>query len=61
LNQRYQPWIDQGFHALMEKRVAPNSEQEGVVTFEVGAKKRKYWLVLLDPYNHTELKRVPLN
>jgi hypothetical protein len=61
LNQRYQPWIDQGFRALMEKSVAPNSEQEGVVTFGVGPKKRKYWLVLLDPYKHTELKRVPLN
>ncbi|HEY9716542.1 MAG TPA: hypothetical protein V6C69_03655 [Trichormus sp.] len=61
LNQRYQPWIDQGFRALMEKSVAPHSEQEGVVTFEVGPKKRKYWLVLLDRVKATELKRVPLN
>jgi hypothetical protein len=61
LNQRYQPWIDQGFRALMEKSVAPHSEQEGVVTFEVGAKNRKYWLVLLDRVKETELKRVPLN
>jgi len=61
LNQRYQPWIDQGFRALMEKSVAPHSEQEGVVTFEVGPKNRKYWLVLLDRIKECELKRVPLN
>jgi len=60
LNQRYQPSIYGGFQQL-RKSVKPHSEQEGVVTFEVDSKKRKFWLVLVDRAKDSELTRVPLN
>ena len=59
-NQRYFPSIFNGLQQL-HQAVKPNSEQEGVVTFEVESKKRKYWLVLLDRSKQNELTRVPIN
>jgi len=59
-NQRYLPSIFGGFQQL-QKKVKPNCKQEGVVTFEVEGKKRKYWLVLLDRTKDSELSRVPIN
>jgi len=60
LNQRYLPSIFGGFQQL-QKTVKPNTKQEGVVTFEVEGKKRKYSLVLLDRTKSNELCRVPIN
>jgi hypothetical protein len=59
-NQRFFPSIFGGFQQL-QKKVKPNSKEDGIVTFEVESKKQKYWLVLLDKGKENELKRVPIN
>jgi hypothetical protein len=60
MNKRYTPSI-YGDMKQWQKRVKPDCEQEGIVTFSVDDKKRKYWLVLLDRVHQNELTRVPLN
>jgi hypothetical protein len=59
-NQKYFPSIFGGFQQL-QKKVKPNTKEDGTVTFEVGDKKHKYWLVLLDRSKANELTRVPIN
>jgi hypothetical protein len=44
-----------------QKRVASDAEEAGTITFGVDSPKRKYWLVLLDSGDQSELARVPIN
>jgi hypothetical protein len=59
LQQHYQalpselPWLRQ--------EVRPDSKRAGHITFAVDSNKRKYWLVLEDRAERSELTRVPLN
>lgn len=43
------------------RKVPPNTSEQAAMTFGVASPKNKYWLVLLDQGNRTELTRVPLN
>lgn len=43
------------------RKVAPNTSEQASITFGVASPKHKYWLVLLDVGNQTELTRVPVN
>ncbi|MBX9695362.1 MAG: hypothetical protein K2Z81_23455 [Cyanobacteria bacterium] len=58
--ERYSPTPFGGFNTL-HKSVAPKAEGSGTVTFTVGSKKRKYFLVFLSRSTGQELTRVPIN
>ncbi len=59
-NQRYYPFLSSG-PTSWAKRVPPNSQAEGTISFSVDSPRRKYWLVLLDKKERAELARVPIN
>jgi hypothetical protein len=43
------------------RKVLPNTSEQASITFGVDSPKHKYWLVLIDVGNSTELTRVPVN
>jgi hypothetical protein len=59
-NQMYYPYVLDNLKQR-QKRVAPKSREVGSITFSVNSGKHKYWLVLLDRGNRSELARVPVN
>ncbi len=59
-NQKYTPSFFQPMQQV-QKKVKPGTTEEGTIAFGVDGKKRKYWLVLLDPIKANELTRVPIN
>ena len=59
-NQKYTPSCFQPMQQL-QKKIKPNTTEAGTIAFGVDGKKRKYWLVLLDPTKENELTRVPIN
>jgi hypothetical protein len=60
-NQMYYPYALSTALKERNKRVPPNSIEEGTLSFDVDSPKRKYWLVLMDRGNCEELTRVPVN
>lgn len=59
-NQRFYPSV-LGDFKLWRKKVAPHTNSQANISFNVDSPKRKYWLVLLDRVNREELTRVPIN
>lgn len=57
LGQRYFPeFLSPANHAQFKKVIAPNTEQDGIVTFNVDKGKSEYYLILIDN-NNKELSR----
>ncbi len=57
----YYPSLGMTNIAMRSKKVSPNTSEQAAMTFDVASPKHKYWLVLLDQGNSTEVTRVPVN
>lgn len=60
-NHQYYPYVLSYDSRNRLHRVAPSAREEATLTFGVDDPKQKYWLVLLDRGNISELTRVPIN
>ncbi len=57
LGQRYFPeFLSPANHAQFKKTIAPNTQEDGIVTFNVDKGKSEYYLILID-HNSKELSR----